>query len=235
MVMRQRASLIWLFAAGAAVCAAQQDQRTAAVQLADHYAAVYQVPRELVHSIIEVESGWHPRAVSSKGAVGLMQLMPATAATFGVTNRFEIDQNIRGGVAYLARLLKLFSGDLRLVAAAYLTGEAQILRAGLKYSNAEVYRYVVKVARLYSEKRLKRLKLRPSRQTRCKEVVSYDGHKVGVLHCPHTRIRGTGAWTSSSADSGPTAGRRPFNSRRPSDDSVFGAALRNGDSDAGAD
>ena len=49
MVMKERASLIWLFAAGAAVCAAQQDQRTAAVQLADHYAAVYQVPRELVH------------------------------------------------------------------------------------------------------------------------------------------------------------------------------------------
>ena len=58
MVMRQRASLIWLFAAGAAVCVAQQGQRAAAVQLADHYAAVYQVPRELVHSIIEVESGW---------------------------------------------------------------------------------------------------------------------------------------------------------------------------------
>ena len=124
MVMRKRVRLIWLFAAGAAVCAAQQDQRAAAVQLADHYAAVYQVPRELVHSIIEVESGWHPRAVSSKGAVGLMQLMPATAATFGVTNRFEIEQNIRGGVAYLARLLKLFNGDLRLVAAAYLTGES---------------------------------------------------------------------------------------------------------------
>ena len=60
-------------------------------------------------------------------------------------------------MAYLARLLKLFNGDLRLVAAAYLTGEAQILRAGLKYSNAEVYRYVVKVARLYREMRLKRL------------------------------------------------------------------------------
>ena len=109
---------------------------------ADHYAAVYQVPRELVHSIIEVESGWHPRAVSTKGAVGLMQLMPATAVTFGVTNRFEIEQNIRGGVAYLARLLKLFDGDLRLVAAAYLTGENRILPAGLAYSNAEVYRYV---------------------------------------------------------------------------------------------
>src|ERR1039458_3445508 len=110
-----------------------------------------------LHGTIEVESGWQPHAVSNKGAVGLMQLMPATAVTFGVTNRFEIDQNIRGGVAYLARLLKLFNGDLRLVAAAYLTGETQILRAGLEYSNAEVYKYVAKVARLYQEKRLKRL------------------------------------------------------------------------------
>jgi soluble lytic murein transglycosylase-like protein len=138
------------------VCGSTRSAR-AAVQLADHYAAVYQVPRELVHSIIEVESGWQPHAVSNKGAVGLMQLMPATAVTFGVTNRFEIDQNIRGGVAFLARLLKLFKGDLRLVAAAYITGEKQILRAGLQYSNAEVYKYVAKVARLYQEKRLKRL------------------------------------------------------------------------------
>jgi soluble lytic murein transglycosylase-like protein len=153
----RRARLIYLLAASAVVCVAQQDQRTAAMQWADHYADLYQVPRELVHSIIEVESGWQPHAVSNKGAVGLMQLMPATAVTFGVTNRFEIDQNIRGGVAYLARLLRLFKGDLRLVAAAYITGEKQILRVGLQYSNAEVYMYVRKVARLYREKRLKRL------------------------------------------------------------------------------
>src|SRR5712692_355385 len=157
MAIRERARLFCLFAAGTLVCAAQQDQRTAATRWADHYAAVYQVPRELVHSIIEVESDWHPRAVSNQGAVGLMQLMPATAVTFGVTNRFEIEQNIRGGVAYLARLLKLFDGDLRLVAAAYLTGENRILPAGLAYSNAEVYQYVSKVARLYREKQFKRL------------------------------------------------------------------------------
>jgi len=157
MAIRERASLVCLFATGAVVCAAQQDQRTAAMQWADHYAAVYQVPRELVHSIIEIESGWHPRAISNKGAVGLMQLMPATALKFGVTNRFEIEQNIRGGVAYLARLLKLFDGDVRLVAAAYLTGENRILPTGLAYSNAEVYRHVSKVARLYREKRFKRL------------------------------------------------------------------------------
>ena len=157
MAMRERARLFCLFAAGAAVCSAQQDQRTVAMQWADHYADVYQVPRELVQSIIEIESGWHPRAVSNKGAVGLMQLMPATAVTFRVTNRFEIEQNIRGGVAYLARLLRLFDGDLRLVAAAYLTGENRILPAGLAYSNAAVYQYVNKVARSYREKRLKRL------------------------------------------------------------------------------
>jgi len=157
MAMKKRARLFCLFAAGAVICAAQEDQRVAAMQWADHYAVVYQVPRELVHSIIEVESGWHPRAISNKGAVGLMQLMPATAVTFGVTNRFEIEQNIRGGVAYLARLIKLFDGDLRLVAAAYLTGENRILPAGLAYSNAEVYQYVSKVARLYREKRFKRL------------------------------------------------------------------------------
>ena len=158
MAIREWARLFCLFAAGTVVCEAQQDQRTTAMQWADHYAAVYQVPRELVHSIIEVESGWHPRAVSNKGAVGLMQLMPATAVTFGVANRFEIDQNIRGGVAYLARLLKLFDGDLRLVAAAYLTGENRILPAGLAYSNAEVFQYVSKVARLCREKRFKRLR-----------------------------------------------------------------------------
>ena len=163
MAMREWASLLFLFAAGAIVCAAQQERATA-MQWADHYADVHQLPRELVHSIIEVESGWHPRAVSNKGAVGLMQLMPATAATFGVTNRFEIEQNIRGGVAYLARLLKLFDGDLRLVAAAYLTGENRILPTGLAYSNAEVYRYVSNVARLYRKKCLKRLQTEGSAQ-----------------------------------------------------------------------
>jgi len=153
MRMRTLAVLFCMYAVGAAVFPAQQDERILAMTWADHYAAVYQVPRELVHSIIEVESGWDPRAVSNKGAVGMMQLMPATAVTFGVTNRFDIEQNIRGGVAYLAKLLNLFDGDLRLVAAAYLTGENRILRARLGYSNAEVHWYVCEVGRLYREKR----------------------------------------------------------------------------------
>lgn len=156
MAMGERVRFVCLFVACAAMCTARGDTRAAAMEWADHYAAAYQVPSELVDSIIEVESAWNPRAVSTKGAVGLMQLMPATAVTFGVTNRFDTEQNIRGGVAYLARLLRLFDGDLRLVAAAYLTGERRILRVGLGYSHSEVHEYVSKVARLYREKRSKR-------------------------------------------------------------------------------
>ena len=152
---RELARLFCAFVAGGVVCAGQ-NERTSAMKWADYYATEYRVPLELVHAIIEVESAWHPRAVSNEGAAGLMQLMPATAATFGVTNRFEMEQNIRGGVAYLARLLKLFDGDLRLVCAAYVAGENRILPVGLKYSNAEVLEYVRKVARLYERQRLKR-------------------------------------------------------------------------------
>ena len=90
-----------------------------------------------------------------------MQLMPATAVTFGVTNRFDVQQNIRGGVAYLARLMKLFNGDLRLATAAYVAGENRIFSAGLQYSNSDVFEYVSKVARLYQQKRLKRLRREP--------------------------------------------------------------------------
>jgi soluble lytic murein transglycosylase-like protein len=147
--------LCCLFAVGASLCPAQLDQGAAAVRWADYYAAAYRVPRELVHSVIEVESGWQPRAVSDKGAAGLMQLMPATAAMFEVTNRFDITQNIRGGVAYLSYLLRLFQGDLRLVLAAYVVGEGRILSAGLTYSNAEVFDYVTRVTELYRARRFK--------------------------------------------------------------------------------
>jgi len=84
-----------------------------------------------------------------KGAAGLMQLMPATAIRFGVHDRFNIEENIRGGVAYLAWLIRLFKGDLRLAVAAYQVGESQILSRGLAYSSQEVFEYVSRVARVY--------------------------------------------------------------------------------------
>jgi len=116
---------------------------------ADEYADLYGVPRELVRAVIDVESGWQSRAVSSKGAVGLMQLMPATAVTFGVRNRFSVDDNLNGGVAYLAYLLQRFNGDLRLVTAAYFVGEGRIAQHGLGYGSCEVHDYLTRVAERY--------------------------------------------------------------------------------------
>jgi soluble lytic murein transglycosylase-like protein len=128
---------------------------------ADFYAERYGVPSELVHAIIEVESAWNPYAVSSKGAVGVMQLMPRTAAAFGVRNRFQIEDNVAGGVAYLSRLWLRFRGDLRLVTAAYFAGEERISRSRLSYSSPEVCRYVAQVAQVYRRERLVTLRTRP--------------------------------------------------------------------------
>jgi soluble lytic murein transglycosylase-like protein len=115
------------------------------------YSQIYNVPEELVDAIIQVESGWNPYAVSNKGAAGLMQLMPQTAIRFGVHDRFDIEQNLRGGVAYLAWLIRLFNGDLRLAVGAYQAGESRILVRGLGYSSPVVFDYVQRVAQLYRE------------------------------------------------------------------------------------
>ena len=104
-------------------------------------------------AIIDEESEWNPYAVSEKGAVGLMQLMPQTALRFGVRDRFRPDENIRGGVAYLAWLNRKFGGDLRLVTAAYYVGEDPISRRKLDYSSADVQGYVKRVARRYRARR----------------------------------------------------------------------------------
>jgi hypothetical protein len=74
-----------------------------------YYARQYGVSAALVRAVIQVESAWQPGAVSSKGAMGLMQLMPATAQHFGVVHPFYIHENVRGGVAYLSELQQLFS------------------------------------------------------------------------------------------------------------------------------
>ena len=123
---------------------------------ADFYARRYGVAPDLVHAIIEVESGWQPRAVSVKGAAGLMQLMPATAAMFGVRNRFHIEDTIRGGVAYLSWLQQRFQGDVRLVIAAYYAGERRVAAQGLNYGAPEVLQYVSRVAQIYRRRRAER-------------------------------------------------------------------------------
>ncbi|HEU5401712.1 MAG TPA: lytic transglycosylase domain-containing protein [Terriglobales bacterium] len=133
--------------------------RKFSARCAAYYASTFKVPVELVDAIIQVESGWNPLAVSPKGAAGLMQLMPQTALRFGVRDRFNIQENIRGGVAYLAWLIGLFHGDLRLAVAAYQVGEEDILARGLAYSSREVFEYVSRVARIYRALRRERFRM----------------------------------------------------------------------------
>lgn len=118
-------------------------------QCAAIYASAYGLPAELVDAVIQVESGWNRYAVSNKGAAGLMQLMPRTALRFGVRDRFDIEQNIRGGVAYLAWLIRLFQGDLRLALAAYNAGESLVLLRGLELASPDIVAYVDRVAQVY--------------------------------------------------------------------------------------
>jgi soluble lytic murein transglycosylase-like protein len=156
--------LVLLVGTARAQTADTRQVRDLSARWAEYYAAVYRVPIELVEAIIDEESGWNPYAVSSKGAAGIMQLMPGTAVRFGVHNRFRVDENIHGGVAYLAWLKRRFNGDLRLMTAAYYVGGYPISLRGLDYSSPDVQGYVQRVSRRYRAKRLGRRDLARQRQ-----------------------------------------------------------------------
>ena len=118
-------------------------------QFVRQYAAHYRVSPEFVAALIDVESRWNPLALSNKGAIGLMQLMPATARRYGAFKPFDVEQNIAAGTRYVTALMWEFRGDLRLVAAAYYAGDHGIAREQLNYHNPDVVAYVLAVRRQF--------------------------------------------------------------------------------------
>lgn len=112
-------------------------------------AARYAIPEELLMAVIRVESGFNPRAVSPKGARGLMQLMPQTASFLGVRNSFDPRQNIDGGARHLRGLMELFPDDLGLVLAAYNAGAEAVLTHRGVPPFAETRDYVARVLKLF--------------------------------------------------------------------------------------
>ena len=120
-------------------------------EMIEQAAARHQVDAKLVHAVIQTESAYNSGAVSPKGAVGLMQLMPATARRFGVMDSTDPDQNIDGGTRYLKHLINMFEPNIHLAVAAYNAGE----NAVIKYNNSippypETQNYVRQVLALYN-------------------------------------------------------------------------------------
>jgi soluble lytic murein transglycosylase-like protein len=108
----------------------------------------------LLHAVVMAESAYNPRAKSRKGATGLMQLMPETAKRYGVSDRLNPLENLRGGARYLRDLLALFDNNLRLVLAAYNAGEGAVMRSGNAIPNyPETRAYVPRVLRHYEQYR----------------------------------------------------------------------------------
>jgi soluble lytic murein transglycosylase-like protein len=114
-------------------------------QQIDTFASTYSLDPALVRAIIHAESGFNAKAVSPQGAQGLMQLMPGTARDLGVNNAFDTADNIRGGTQYLAKLLGMFQGDIRLAAAAYNAGPNAVRRHGGIPPYQETRTYVERV------------------------------------------------------------------------------------------
>ena len=141
-------AVLLLFAA--LPCVRAQPNTLQAERCVRRYAAHYRVPPELIAALIDVESRWNPRALSNKGAMGLMQLMPATARRYGALHPFDVEENIAAGTRYVTALMWEFHGDLRLVSAAYYAGDLWIARERLNYNNPDVVAYVEQVRLRYA-------------------------------------------------------------------------------------
>lgn len=148
------------------VVAHAQSQHSFPELCVERYATHYGDPPELIAALIDVESGWNPYAVSDKGAMGLMQLMPNTARRFGATSPFDVEQNIAAGTRYVTTLMWEFHGDLRLVTAAYYAGDLWVGKERLRYSNPDVVAYVRSVRRRYLARKQHQLETREEAQIR---------------------------------------------------------------------
>ena len=116
----------------------------------EHAAVSSALEPNLLRAVIVVESGFNSRAVSKRGAVGLMQLMPATASRFGVSNPFDARQNVHAGARYLKFLIDRFGHDVRLALAAYNAGEDAVERNGGQIPPfSETMAYVPRVLKIY--------------------------------------------------------------------------------------
>jgi hypothetical protein len=164
--------------------------RTSLDSIIEKYAREYQVDPDLIRSMIRTESGFDPRAVSPKGAQGLMQLMPSTAKRLGVRNPFDPEQNIRGGTQHMRSLLDTFGNDLKLSLAAYNAGENLVQRIGRVPDYRETHNYVRLVTRRYGKSEMAPPQASAPQQTQAYRFVDRDG-VVNLTNVPRFRLSET--------------------------------------------
>jgi soluble lytic murein transglycosylase-like protein len=148
-------------------------------ELIESAARKYAVDADLVFSVIVAESNFNPRAVSRRGARGLMQLLPSTAARLGVRDIFDPAQNIDGGTRYLRDLLALYRGDLVLTLAAYNAGPGAVQRYGRVPPYNETISYVRAIRKTYALRKNKS-DAKPSANTEAKSDAKSDAKPSGM-------------------------------------------------------
>ncbi len=191
--------------AGANGAVAASEARKASVERGELRRLVQEVSTEhgvdpkLIDALVHVESGYNPNAVSRKGAMGLMQLMPATAKRLKVDDPFNPAENVRGGVEEFSRLVNRYSGNLQLALAAYNAGEGAVSKYQGVPPYAETRSYISKILSLYTG--------RPYRL-----AGSYRAEPVRMLRNPQgtTIITNARAGAASAADRWSTARGGPL-------------------------
>lgn len=143
----------------------------------EKYSAEFKMDPSLVKAMISKESGFNSKAVSTKGAQGLMQLMPATAARHGVRNSFDPEENIKGGIKHMRSLMDMFDNDLTLSLAAYNAGENLVQRIGRVPNIRETTDYVRTITQKYGKTRMNSLAEQPAHPSMYRFT-----DQSGVLH-----------------------------------------------------
>ena len=141
----------------------------------------------LVRAVVQVESAYDVRAVSRAGALGLMQLMPATAAELSVRNPFDPEANVRGGTTYLRQMLDEFDDELSLALAGYNAGPAAVRRHGGVPPYRETQQYVRRVLRLYRGEDIGEIATATVTQRRPTFLIRRDGRLVMTNTPPRRR------------------------------------------------